>query len=603
MGKYPNVDIVDESLEVFRDIFALYVLKTLRTYFGEDYWKTAVLGELGNCRGTLPRGGAIAELAIELDVQNALVLFRDKHWHAVFQNKDGISVKHRNYASEINVARNELSGAHKRGKDIEAEDARRAIDTMERLCKAVVPKSAGAFASIKDKLQKICPEQNRRRKMDDFNTGDPITLANGETVKVMEKLGEGGQGAVYRVSYNGNEYALKWYLPNYLKSMQKKSAANAKKFYENLKSNAASGNPDPAFLWPLMVTEYQDAGFGYIMDLRPDRFHSFVQFLNAKAYFKNTSVVIRATINMVNAFQALHRQGLSYQDLNDGNFFVDPANGDILICDNDNVAPHGEAFGIAGKSRYMAPEVVLGGKPNASSDLFSLSVILFLFYFLSHPLEGKKAVQIPCLTEEYEKKLFAKEPVFTLDPADDTNRPVRGIHNNVIALWPLYPKELQDMFIRAFGIDVLKDPNKRIAVQEWKKAFYRLNDDIVFCTACAEENFASMANDEGITCSECSSKMPTPLFLIGKGFSIALVPDKTIRAWHISPIDGNYEDKAGIVIRNKNEPKLWGLRNGTGNPWIATYPNGEEKTIPNDGTVPILRNVKISFGQVDAEIS
>lgn len=31
-----------------------------------------------------------------------------------------------------------------------------------------------------------------------------------------------------------------------------------------------------------------------------------------------------------------------------------------MICDNDNVAPYGENLGIAGKCRYMAPEVVIG---------------------------------------------------------------------------------------------------------------------------------------------------------------------------------------------------------------------------------------------------
>ena len=30
--------------------------------------------------------------------------------------------------------------------------------------------------------------------------------------------------------------------------------------------------------------------------------------------------------------------GYSYQDLNDGNFFINPQSGDVLICDNDNVA-------------------------------------------------------------------------------------------------------------------------------------------------------------------------------------------------------------------------------------------------------------------------
>jgi hypothetical protein len=89
--------------------------------------------------------------------------------------------------------------------------------------------------------------------------------------------------------------------------------------------------------------------------------------------------------------------------------------------------------------------------------------------------------------------------------------------------------------------------------------------------------------------------------LVGKGFSVALTPDKTIRAWHVSD-DGDYENEAGVVIRNRKDPKLWGLRNASEKPWSMTNPNGEEKMIPDGGVVPIFKSVKISFGSVNAEI-
>ena len=62
---------------------------------------------------------------------------------------------------------------------------------------------------------------------------------------------------------------------------------------------------------------------------------------------------------------------MSYQDLNDGNFFIDVSNGDILICDNDNVTPDGmkNAGNIGGKPGYMAPEIVCGkSHPNSLTD-------------------------------------------------------------------------------------------------------------------------------------------------------------------------------------------------------------------------------------------
>ena len=47
--------------------------------------------------------------------------------------------------------------------------------------------------------------------MGTLKVGDSVKMKNGETAKVLAELGSGGQGTVYKVSYNGKEYALKWY--------------------------------------------------------------------------------------------------------------------------------------------------------------------------------------------------------------------------------------------------------------------------------------------------------------------------------------------------------------------------------------------------------
>ena len=182
---------------------------------------------------------------------------------------------------------------------------------------------------------------------------------------------------------NGKDYALKWY--------HNGAIANPKRFYKNLTDNIAKGAPTSAFLWPLYLTEPKDGSFGYIMNLREKKYKDFSDFLLVKVRFGSISAAITACLNITNGFRDLHRKGFSYQDLNDGNFFIDPQTGDVLICDNDNVSPFGDNLGIAGKARYMAPEVVRNiKKPNTMTDRFSLAVILFRILFLDHPLEGKQ---------------------------------------------------------------------------------------------------------------------------------------------------------------------------------------------------------------------
>ena len=53
--------------------------------------------------------------------------------------------------------------------------------------------------------------------MDEFKKGKKLKLTNGDDIVIQKKIGEGGQGAVYAVDYNGKSYALKWYFSNYLR--------------------------------------------------------------------------------------------------------------------------------------------------------------------------------------------------------------------------------------------------------------------------------------------------------------------------------------------------------------------------------------------------
>ena len=169
--------------------------------------------------------------------------------------------------------------------------------------------------------------------------------------------------------------------------------------------------------------------------------------------------------------------------------------GDILVCDCDNIAPDGSNFGIGGKPGYMAPEVVRGiEKPNVQTDKYSLAVVLFKLLFRGDPMEGEKVVKDICLTESSELRHYGKEAVFVYDPNNETNRPVRGIHDNVIKFWKIYPEYVREAFIRSFTTGVA-EPNKRIIENEWQKLFIRLRSEIITCK-CGRSNFSSTFKED-----------------------------------------------------------------------------------------------------------
>lgn len=338
--------------------------------------------------------------------------------------------------------------------------------------------------------------------MAELKSGMKVALSSGGQVEIIKELGRGGQGIVYLVSVDGAQMALKWYLND-----------PGDKFYKNLERNINSGAPSDAFLWPEYITKRENGSFGYVMKLRPTNYYEFGNYLLAKVTFKSVTAMLAAAMKICDGFMMLHRHGYSYQDLNDGNFFIDPNTGDVLICDNDNVMPQGEKSGIMGKARYMAPEIVAGGIPDKYSDQFSLSVILFMLFYANHPFEGARVVACPCMTENYEKKFYGSEAIFIYDPKNDTNRPVRGIHQNVIRRWMAFPKLLRDTFIEQFSDEKLRNPNTRLIEMRWKDIINKVRDEMVACPHCGYETFVEVA-DSSSKCMNCGKTIDTSLRLL-----------------------------------------------------------------------------------------
>lgn len=428
--------------------------------------------------------------------------------------------------------------------------------------------------------------------MPGLNKGDIIALKNGKTAKICSKLGEGGQGSVFLAEINEKKYALKWY--------HKGTVKQPDIFYRNLENNIEQGSPSDTFVWPIYLTVKNDGEFGYVMNLMPNNYKSFTDFLLTKEKFSSISVVVNAALNITNAFRELHRRGFSYQDLNDGNFFIDPKTGDVLICDTDNVAPYGEALGIAGKARYMAPEVVRNiTAPDVMTDRFSLAVILFRLLFLDHPLEGKRTL-CPCLTEKLEQKFYGVSPLFIYDPYDTSNIPVRGVHCNVIRLWKYYPKFIKDKFIYSFSQECLHGSQRRLTDNDWQIAFTRLRDCIITCP-CGSETFIDLKADSSV-CINCGRKIPRPPVLKSKKYAAALFPGNKLYRCHTIEDSDDYTEVTASVVRSKNRPNVWGLRNLSDNTWNVTLKDGTTTEVPN-GKVQIIVNAhKIDFGNCIGEL-
>lgn len=420
--------------------------------------------------------------------------------------------------------------------------------------------------------------------------GAILTSASGNAYTVQKLLGEGGQGQVYSVTCGNKQYALKWYLKH-------TATAKQKAILENL---ITKGKPDTTFLWPMDLIGQSENAFGYIMELRPKEYKSIVDLMKRRAEpsFYN---LCKVAFNLTSSYQKLHAMGYSYRDISFGNLFFNPDNGDVLICDNDNVSVNGkDDSSVYGTPRFMAPEIVIGkAKPSRNTDLYSLSVLLFYMFFMNHPLEGKLEASIRCMDTYAMHKLYGTNPVFIYDPDNKANRPLKGYQDNAIIYWDLYPKALKNLFVQTFTTG-LANPARRVTENKWLETFSNMMSEIMICPCCGAEVFLDEAGKETLgvahTCWNCSETVKIPLSLIIGKSRILLQKGSKIYAHHIL---GNYDMSTivGTVVQNPKNPNIRGIRNVSDLNWTYIKANGQQIPVGHERSATIAKDVQIDFGQ------
>lgn len=406
---------------------------------------------------------------------------------------------------------------------------------------------------------------------------------NNKKYIVNKLLGEGGQGEVYLVNCESKPFALKIY---------KKKPSD--EFIYNLKNNIKKGQPNSNFLWPIAYVEIDKNTVGYIMNVRTENFESFVKYLNGKVAFKNTYTLLNWCINICISFKKLHEMGYSYQDLNDGSFFLDTETGDALICDNDNVTADKNNLGILGKMRYMAPEIVRRENlPDIHSDRFSLAIILFLALCKGNPFEGEMIKKYDFIDENAEYELFGENPIFIFDNNNLSNRPIRGYHSNLLKYWPLLPSYIQEAFHKTFTNGLSDRENGRVTEIEWIKELTKFRNEIVSCS-CGKQFYFGLEMQSNV-CPYCGSRRPTRFAMIINKNIILLELGKFIYKTDLDKYSFEYDYKIGCIIPSKTNSNIWGIKLNLDHNIQVKDSYGNLRTINKDGVIPIIDNLEIKF--------
>ncbi len=215
--------------------------------------------------------------------------------------------------------------------------------------------------------------------------------------RILEKIGAGGQGTVYKATDTklGRAVVIK-VLPPELTVKE----ANLKRFEREARLASSLDHPNICTIFDLNDIE----GVHFIA-------MQYVEGKNVRDLVNGRPLDFRSaltiTIQVADALAAAHERGIVHRDIKAGNVMVTPS-GQVKILDfglaklvDESAAPgsihHTDLTEVGvpyGTATYAAPEQARGERVDARADIFSTGVLLYELLTGTWPFQGKTSVDV-----------------------------------------------------------------------------------------------------------------------------------------------------------------------------------------------------------------
>lgn len=312
----------------------------------------------------------------------------------------------------------------------------------------------------------------------------------GNKYTLTEQLGEGGQGAVFRVSRSaGRNLAIKVRKNSLGDDILQDIKAYAQT-YRMVRRVMAMPELDRLAV-PIAMLEKPYCG--YVMRFM-DQLVPISKYLIPKStqgkelleeYYGVDTGGLRKRIlilqSLAELLNSLHQKGIVYGDLSPGNVFVssDKDENQTWLIDVDNLHYENDGDFCIGTPRYMAPEVYNGHSNSIMSDCYSFALIAFECLAFSKPFSGTIIYKEP--EEDFgvcaEDMMDAGNVSYVFE-GDPENKPLPGFQSHINDIATI---ELQALFAQTFCYKGRHIPESRPSMSAWLRAFNNAIHSLVKC--------------------------------------------------------------------------------------------------------------------------
>ncbi len=261
---------------------------------------------------------------------------------------------------------------------------------------ALAYEKAGRYREAKDIYQRILTEdfkyrggevqerlKNVLKLIQDSKSFELLSTDKSKRYKIIEKIGEGGMGTVYRAE----DLLLKRVVA--LKILHKKLMDNTKaieRFYTEARSAAALNHPNI-----VTVFDVGQMGEDYFITMEFIEGESFMSFIERKK-FLSIAQFIFVTTHLFRALDYAHRKGIIHRDIKPHNIMLTKDKQlkimdfglAIILSDYKS----GETGTISGTPHYMSPEQIQGEKVDHRTDIYSAGATLYHLITGTPPFTG-----------------------------------------------------------------------------------------------------------------------------------------------------------------------------------------------------------------------